>query len=114
MLLFQAASACHNRCIEKIDCKLPVSIVSPNLLSLRILLSVFSRSLSSRCSFSLSGSFSLQLRYFVAVSKYSCLHMSVVAVVFLLSLADGFLFAGQSDMLSTQPSFTLIEFFSLN
>ena len=40
--------------------------------------------------------------------------MSVVAVASLLSLADGFLFAGQSDMLSTQPVFTLIEFFSLN
>ena len=40
--------------------------------------------------------------------------MSVVAVASLLSLADGFLFAGQSDMLSTQLVFTLIEFFSLN
>ena len=40
--------------------------------------------------------------------------MSVVGVASLLSLVDGFLFAGQSNMLSTQPVFTLIEFFSLN
>ena len=40
--------------------------------------------------------------------------MSVVGVASLLSLVDGFLFAGQSNMLSTKPVFTLIEFFSIN